>query len=213
MPYNRKRQSRSTRYMRKSGDAIQVASKALSTAYAVKKLLNVEYKVHDQTITAAPSLTGVVSFLGSGLVQGDASNTREGNSILIKSIQLRGQVTTTVPNHCIRYIVFMDTDGTGTAPAVGDLLANNDTEGMYSVLRYPGRFRVLLDKVYDVSSNGKSRQSFHLHQTMNVHQKWNGSGGAVTDARKNALYLLSISSGSATLPSNNLHWRYRFIDN
>ena len=93
MPYKRRRYSRRRPYAR-AHSALSAASKALTVAYGVKKLINVERKAHTLNITTSPATAGSVIGL-SQIAQGDTFGERNGNSILVKSIQLRGHFTTT----------------------------------------------------------------------------------------------------------------------
>ncbi len=210
MPY--KRQSRSTRYMRKSGDAIQVASKALSTAYAVKKLLNVEKKVFDLNHTTSPPVAGNVTPM-SLIQQSDLTSGRSGNSVLLKSVQLRGHLTSTVAGQSARLIIVRDTDNQGATPSVADILSGSAIESPMDIITYPNRFKVLWDKTYDLSNSGVTRRSFKMFKAVDFHLKFHSTGGGAADTRDNALYLLTISAGSGTVPTTAIHTRLRFIDN
>lgn len=217
MPYKKYYRS-SRRYARRRGYNMpnyKTAARALQVALATKKLLNVEYKVHNQQITNSPTGAGLVSFMLSGLTQGDGTTSREGNSIKITSLQVRGEVTSTVAAQNVRYMIIKDTMNQGVSPGIAAILQNADPEGMYNVLSQPGRFQVLWDKTFDLSGTvGPTRKSFHwVYKGPDFHVKWNGSGGTNTDVRANAIYMIAIQSGSATDPTNNIRFRARFIDN
>lgn len=216
MPY-RNYYRRGRRYAKRKGynaPSYNTAAKALSTALAVKKLLNVEYKHYDQAGTAAPPTAGQVILFDNGMLQGDSTTQREGNSILVKSLQFKGRFISTVNAQQVRVLMVQDTDNQGAAPAVTDILSAADPNAFYNVIDYPGRFRILGDKTVNLSGAvGPSIREINMYHKGGFHIKYNGATGAVTDRRKNAVYILWISTGSSTLPTTQNYRRMRWIDN
>ncbi len=217
MPYQRRtRRRRRTPYSR-SGAYLNTASKALSVAYAVKKLINVEYKQLRTNFTADPNSTGSVIGL-TAIPQGDADTTRDGNKIRAKHLMISGValINASAAETRIRYVVVRDNNGTTTRPVLTDVFSSANVMFNNGIkLSDPqknSRFTVLWDKVLILSSTGgKEQVPFSYSMTLDHHIYFTGS--SATDEGKGHLYLLEVSSEAANDPVISAAAVVKFIDN
>lgn len=217
--YVRKRKPATSWYNRKYSVG-QLATKALAGVSYIKSMINAE--AHYHPVTSGPNsidYNGTLLALSS-IDVGDTNATRTGNSILLKNqlINYNISMDTTVANCTVRLIVFMDTMNLGTAPAVGDVL---ETVGSVQATLTPldrvyaisGRFKILSDRRFLLSNNGKNASYFKWYKTFDkTHIKYTGTSG--TDEGKNQIYLIMISNlVTSNLPLVTVNSRLVFYDN
>lgn len=196
----------------------------LAMAYAaykgvkyLKSIVNVEFKKHDSQATNTPSTSGVISSLAA-IAQGDTDQTRSGNSILAKSLYLQytiKQHASASETFC-RLVVFMDKQQiSDTAPSIGDILDSTfSSQYWLAPLNNEfgvGRFKVLADRRFAFSGNGKEAHIGKLYLKLKNHIRYNGS--TVSDIQKNGIYLLWVSSEATNTPSVEHVARLTFTDN
>ena len=87
MPRRYKRNARKRRY--NVGSALSTASKALTVAYGIKKLLNVERKYHDDSVDGGSANSTMVINTLTTIPQGDTANTRDGYSLKLQNLAWR----------------------------------------------------------------------------------------------------------------------------
>lgn len=221
MPYN-KTYSKNRRFTKskvpwydRKHSVSSIARTALSTALAVKKLLNVEVKFNDTSGTSIPNNTGGIATI-SAMTKGTNYNQREGNSIKNMSIQWRGtaSINASATETFVRLMIFRDNECQGAYPAVTDVLQSASVVSPLNHLNGK-RFKILSDKVYSLSINGRENLSFkHFIKIDKSHCKYNdANAGDVTDQREGALMYLIISNEATNKPSCQLYFRQRFVDN
>ncbi len=212
MPY--KRSYRKPSRSKQVGSALDTASRALAVAYAVKKLVNVEYKFHDVNVTLTPNSTGAVSIL-TAIGQGDSTQQRDGNSIKATSLSCRFRINggASAPTTHLRMILFSDSQQQGVLPTVANVLDGADTDAHMNILDFPGRFRVLRSWDISLSNSGMNTAFREAYIKLDNHIKYEGAGTTVAEARKGNLYLMSSSSLSSELPTLVIDTRLRYIDN
>lgn len=148
--------------------------------------------------------------------QGTNINNRIGNSIQLRNMLVRmtmKNVSTTNAN--IRFIVFLDTMNTGTAPTMNDVLSNvGSAQAHLSSLNTASlsRFRILKDHHFTLFPAGQdTSERFYKFwlKLRNVISKFNSSG-----QYKNALYwgIISDINPVATLPQLSHNTRAYYID-
>ena len=198
----------------------QLAKGAWKGVKYIKSLINVEKKFHDvsasTTISTTPSIVNL-----SNIATGDDYKTRDGNSILLQSLQWRINLyaNTTDGASFVRVIVFRDNDQRGTDPTAADLLETT-TAGLSIVsplLHYVNRrFAVLSDKVYTLSDTG-SNWLRHIKKFMKMpsgtHIKYSADAGADASNWEGALYVLFVSNNGTNLPTMDYYFRLRYTDN
>lgn len=220
MPYYRKkfkRNYRRRRYPRRGyttyGAAKYLARKAYQGVKYIRSMINVEKHYLDTGVSSTVTNTGSVTLL-SGIAQGDDVNSRQGNSVLAKTLYgrcvlLRDSDNTTLMNS-VRMMIVKDLENIGTAPTVTDILQGATVVSPLNV-DHTSRYQVLLDKVYSLSLNGKDGMNLKYYLRVNDHLKYTGANA--TDVYKNAIYLLLISDQSAEYPTTVQNWRLGYYDN
>lgn len=202
--YRRRRfnRRRKTPWYNKKYSAAQLAVKAVKGVSYLKGLVNSERFVHQNTATAAPDDIGYIGHLTS-ISQGDTQITRTGNSILARSLMLRGNITinATSSQNVVRLMIIMDKQQIGdTVPSITDIL-----ESTYSATQFyvhaplerdsVGRFKVLKSRTYTLSDQ-RPNLSFSFFINMRQHIRYNGISGG--DIQKNGMYLVLVSDSPNT---------------
>lgn len=206
-------------WYKKKYSAMELAGKAWSAVKYVKGMINCEKK----TVDINASITGV-TYNGSvtslsAIAQGDTSITRDGKSILAKSLLIRGSVVSNASAsfNVVRVIVFQDRYNTGTAPTASNLLeTTGSASAPYSALNHlaSGRFKILYTRlIFVVASSEAKVIPFKAYIPLNTHVKYDGPNS--TDDYKNSLYccFISATAPAGTNPDVNLYSRMSFYDN
>lgn len=170
----------------------------------------------DTTLTSAqansdPSTAACLN----AVAQGDAQNQRNGNKIIVKSLQINGFI---VPKPLsaqasanrgviFRMIVYLDKQTNGSQNPANQLI----TTGTYLVnsvrnLEWSNRFRVLADTripiTWDNSFNdagttgteGGPAVPFNIFKKMNLPVQFKGTGATIADIIDNSLHILFVST-------------------
>lgn len=195
--------------------AMKYSLQALKIARQVKSLVNVEYKYKDSAADVTPSTTEAFVLL-NGLALGDTSETREGQSILMKNMLVRFQLVLNASASvtATRVIIVIDKQSNAAAPTAAQIL--DVTGSMISPLNidYGSRFVVLLDKLFALDNVGKKIIEFKRFMKLNAHAKYNtANNGTVADITTNSLYMMHYSSEATNTPTLSYNIRLRFIDN
>jgi hypothetical protein len=168
--------------------------------------------------------------LVGGIAQGNGESERIGRKITVRSLHIRGQIvlpavaTSTATADRVRIIVYQDTQCNGTPATVtgnGGLLASAAIDA-YNNLVNTGRFRTLMDKVYNINATAAANTNTTTYTSMErtLHWKFNkrcatrleysASTPGITDLRTNNYGVLAISDqGRCTL---SYLWRVRYSD-
>ncbi len=209
-----RRRARRRKYPQQSG-YLDTAAKALTVAYAVRKLINVEYQSLNVTLTSDPSSSGaVVNFTGVG--QGDDRSNRQGNKIRAKYLKVSGIVrlhaSATASN--VRMMIVRDNNGSTTQPAITDLFGSvaNFQNGMNKIgdPQTNSRFSILWDKKIVVNTNSPNKY-FEWSSSLDHHIFY--SGTAPTDEGKGNCYLFIASNEATNDPIVSASSMFKFIDN
>lgn len=193
-----------------------------------KNVFQHEKKYCDTYITSGYSLAGTATItLLNPLIQGVDENSRIGRQINMKSVFLRGSVcaaNTTVGQGAVRTIIVLDQEvpqvsGSGQTMTITDFLHG---DGLYSPnnLDNRKRFKVLFDEQQDfsgctVNTGNKNTYLPYMYKKIDYTTEFNGNNnGNIGDFTKNALYLVTYSTGlSVAAPNVILYARVRFTDN
>lgn len=217
MPYRKsyRRRRYSRRPKKEPGTIAKVARTALSIAKFVRGIVNVEKHFFDTNQAITGALIGGTVYPLTQIVQGDAYNQREGNSIKAVSHQIRMVIqpaVTATSNNVARFIVFRDTQQQGTTPTVAQVL---ETGAFNSYINHLNgqRFQVIWDKVVDVPPQGQNDavRIFKLYKKDNSHIKY--SGPNFSDTREGNIYVLVISNELTDTPFIEFNYRLRYVDN
>lgn len=214
MPPKRRTRKRKGFYYH-AGNALNIAHKALSTANQVKKLLNVEFKRFRNTATTSTTSAGTVVPL-TDIQQGTDYNERDGNSVKLKSVSIKGWVRHNAsgdPGQVVRVIIVMDTQmsaGSNNPPLVNEILQGADVIS-HKNIRYKDRFWFLYDRCFSVTGTGGLVYApFEWYRKLNVQEDF------ISDSAEgdNALYMLLIGTQTTTgYPDTDWESEVLYLDN
>lgn len=177
----------------------------------------VERKIHTvNTGATAATTAGVIVPITQSLVQGDNINTREGDKIVVKRLQVNASfaLNTLQPVSTIRYILFLDTMANGVVPTPIELVSPVSVTGLYEPVNLlKRRFHILADIVRPLVLQA-SNQTVHYGVMFKKEiQIYFGDPGNIAAAnQKNALYVLMISDASANQPTFAFSHQLEFFD-
>lgn len=227
MAYTRRRRYR--RNMRKKStpswakqitpsNAVKAASLAQAAYRGVmmlKGLVNSERMYSDRTCTLGAARSNVWGL--TLLSQGDGPNNRTGNSILLRSIYLRGycQINpSVVGNTRITLMVVRDNQQIAdTTPTVTDILKTDDPDSMLNS-NTAGRYKIVWRKqivLYPQSSGAGSVRDITKYLKVYDHVRYNGATG--TDIQKHGYYLVMTCSEITNFPTIDIESRIGYHDN
>lgn len=212
-PYKR-RYRKSTPWYKKKYSAAEMAGKALSGLNYMRKMLNVEKKLLDTSISVGMDDAGSITHL-TGIAQGNDITNRSGNSVKGVYLGLRlSSTANTAAKQTYRIMVIKDNQQlTDTAPSIADVL-DTTTPTSFLAPGILGRFSVLYDKIYSVQNDGAQGGKNHkIDLNLNHHVRYNGA--TANDIQKGGLYLILLSDdvASSTYTSMVGNVRFRYVDN
>lgn len=210
-----------SRAQRKPGMTIKKAVKYASyipsiikTVQAVKGLVNSEFKDYGTVATPTADDSGSVTAL-TAIGQGDTSNTRDGDSILMQSLTYRAtcHIHTSQTNHStVRYIIFQTVDD--DVPTVSTVLANvgaGPTPLSLMNLDNAHHYRILEDRVLQLQDGIREQISWKKYFKLNTHVKWDDA--TATNYKSGHFWLLVISDDATNVPTFSFNYRFRYTDN
>ncbi len=189
------------------------------TAYAgfkrLRSLVNVEFKDYDKELNVATGTTALVTQV-MDIGQGDTAVTREGNSVLLKSIMVNTRITrnpaATTSTVCRLILLIWDDED---VPVVGDVLDGTASFAVDAPLNIVGtqahRFKILADEKFVLTSGDDVALTSIGNFNMMVHTRW--TSGTATAVSMGHPYLIQVSSDGANSPTFTSEMRVRFIDN
>lgn len=217
--FNRRRRGRGRRVMPRLSSlqrALYMAQMAWRGVRYIKGLVNSEKYANDVSITSAIPATGTVVAL-TDIAQGDTDITRTGNSIFVRSVFLRGSLTSSADDATgtvVRIILFSDTQQTSdTAPSAASVLSGVDIDAPLNRTT-AGRYNIMWDMMFNMplqSDSGVNIRQVKRFQSLRHHVRYNGA--ASTDIQKNGIYLLLLSNQATNTPTPNLTARVMYHDN
>ncbi len=204
------------------GYHIDQAAKLAALAFTVhklKKLINVEYKLIPRVGATSPSTsTGSVQAL-TGVAQGDAAASRDGNKIRMFSMNLSGVATmsTAATSTSVAVAIIQDLSNQGANPAITDVwptvadFATGTPRTAGSQLS--SRFRILYYRVALLSDNGRQKAQFkkYIKKFPLSHVYYEGANA--TDESRGSIYLFTASSEATNTPVLAIDIESKFIDN
>lgn len=205
---------RSTPWYNRRYSTLQLAKKAWSATKYLKGIINSEKHIADQNHT---STARNATFRIVNLAQGIGPDQRQGNSILLKSIYLRGQIeiNSSVTSNT-RYTLLLVRDNqqvSDTNPTVGQIFEDaTDAESMLSRAS-AGRFSVIWRTTSFLTpvAGGRPVALISKYIKLNKHVRWNGPND--TDLQKGGYYLCLLSSESVNFTTLNFNSRIAYYDN
>lgn len=226
MPYSRKYRSRNPRSNRrkpsppwyaKKYSAMDVASLALKKASRLKALLNVEYKHHDvvtntQLIQDTPSIQSLTA-----VSQGDTTLTRDGNSVKMTSLYVKGTLTlnaTGSSDVCRVMLVRSKRPTAPTASVIFDTTSTLNEVFSFRNINATDYVDVLYDRCFSLTDSGSNKiVPLQIYLNKKMHLKWDVG----TDtASYGHIYLVLCGTNPAAGSAGTIidyQSRLRFVDN
>lgn len=193
----RNKGSKSTPWYDQKYSATDAARYALSQVWRLKGLVNSEMLKQDIQYSESSTNAGVVDPL-TEIAQGDSSSTRTGNSIYVRSVNVKGLWNWNSAgdaNQTVRCVVIQDTQQIGdTRPAWTDVFAHATVVSHLNP-NTVGRFKILYNQVFDLNTQNP-RRHFEINLAMRHHVRFNGANS--TDIQRGGLYMLHLSTQAST---------------
>lgn len=224
MPYKqnyRKKFSRKTKYPRRKysrfGKYINYGKKALALAMRLKGLINVEYKYHDVVATGSASVTPDINVLNA-IPQGDTSQSRDGDSVKMKFLNIKGTVTmnsaATTPTYVRVTLVQVLQNNGASLPATNIWAASTgELFEKKRELKFVDTIKILKNYNIVLAPGAKQSQIINLIWKFNDHVKFKGTANTYADIMTNALFLVTSSASDTNKATISWSSRLRFIDN
>lgn len=165
--------------------------------------------------------TGSIALIPT-IAQGTSVNQRVGKKVMLKSIQVRGNVysgTSSTATDCAIIIVY-DKRPTGVLPAITDILDTANSNSFNKDIN-AGRFKILrridfaLTGNISAPSTGNEMKDASDFFKVNLPLVFKASAtGAIADIEEGAVYLVTVGSNAAGATAGNaaLGFRTRFLD-
>lgn len=195
-----------------------IAMKAWTAVKYMKTLINSERKLYDFTQTGfTVDYTGTVIRL-SDITQGDATNQRNGRSVLANYLLFQGNCARVTADSLIRIILFRDKMQTGTAASTDQLLQTvGSQQAVFSSLdaSFAGRFDILSNINLNLNSATGTNRTFKRYVKLNKHIKWQtvATGGNPMEGHLYVLIISDQSAASANKPIVQFCSRIGYRDN
>lgn len=219
MVYRKKKIVKRRNFVKKSMTAMEMASKALNIALLLKRLVNVEIKNFDvvHATAAVPDGVGLIVQL-TNIPQGDTTITRDGSNLKILSIYVNIliRINGSAANSNIRVALVQDTQTNQAIYTTADILSDvTNIESVVSPLNLDNqfRFRILHNKVYNISDSANKTAVCKIYKKLNMRLRYDASTSAIADLTSNSLSLLLISNEATNEPTFTGVTRLRFVDN
>lgn len=211
--YNRR--SQSTSLLSQAQQTALLARRAWAGLKYLRTLVNVEHKKYDAQHTATVGTSPTSIFDPTAIAQGDTDQSRNGNSILCKSLYVKGSVSlhASATATQVRILVSRDKQQVSdTAPSFTDIIDPTFSDNIHAPLNNEtvGRFQILADFVITVDSNTPVKE-FKIYRKMLAHMRFNGV--ASTDIQKGGIYVSAVSNDQTNQPTVLASGRLVFVDN
>jgi len=165
-----------------------------------------ELKWLDTQILSTVDATGEVVPNGQIVLipQGDGPSARDGNKCTVKSVQLRGVLTTPGPVSYMYLRLVLDTQCNGAAAAITDIYTSAAMSENFRNLNNSDRFKILCKKdvkvspQYGVVGTTAAVTQVDIFKKVNVPMIYSSTTGALTEIRSNNLFWVWGSDGAAS---------------
>lgn len=196
-----------------SGIAKQALS-ALSMAKHVAGIINAEKKFFDTEVASSYNYTGAVNCI-TEVPGGSGPNQRNGNSVFIKGVSIRGnmEINVSATHTVLRFIVLQDLSPNPGTLTTADVLQQVGTgyapfSNISDVNRR--RFKVLATKMVTLTTS-ESAVPLKTYIPLSTHSRWNSA--TATDFDKGHIYTLCVSNQPTNSPNLNYLSRVYYYDN
>ncbi len=195
------------------GDAWSLAKRTALGLNEIRKLINIETKVIDTTLspTSIDNSGVIVSLTSVG--QGINYTERIGDSIKLQRIVIRSKLlmNTTSTGTVVRIILFRDLMQAGSAPSFTNLLGGSGTLNPVNYL-LKDRFAILADELLFLSQNGQDGAVSEIDLPHEGHVKYIGTSSSSASNGFGSVYIAAVSDEATNLPQLSFHCRVTFTD-
>lgn len=195
-------------------DYANMARQAYNGVKYLKSLVNVEKHPRDVNGSTNPDATTGSFICLNNTTQGDGAGNRQGNSILMKMINVNFKVnmSSSATHTTLRTILFWDKEANGSTPVISNLLSSSGIMGNYNHDE-ASRFQILADVKLSLSITGNQEVSRRIYRKLMRHTHYNGNVGSEADIVDNALWLFFLSDEATNTPTVLYRAQALFIDN
>lgn len=174
----------------------------------------------------AGDTTGSVTALNL-IAEGDDNTMRQGRQVVIKSVQLRGNVNpydtaTPQPVKARMLLVWDNAVNSGSLPAISAILAQA-VPNSFPLIDNAQRFTILADRAFVFGPcNDAATQSYsavpgiydiELYKKLNLPVQYTGTSATIGAVQNGGLYLVTLGDQSATNGATfKIATRVRFVD-
>lgn len=215
-----------------------MAAKAIKQANYLKSTMQRELKCVDTWGNSAIT-TGSTQVVNVSVInEGSSKYNRVGSKVLLKSVYLTGSVAINPAQNTpqlIRIALVVDSDSRGSVPSWDDIFEATNTSGSSQVLNqiespvntytYPGRFKILYDGFYNLSTSlsavdtaqffregQRDNMKSGIYRKVNIPMQFTNSTTGNGAATNNAIYLVLMQTTTTNLAYWNYNVRLRFYD-
>lgn len=199
------------------GRAYELAKQAAKDIWYIKGLVNSEMLHADFTYGPGTNIpnTGFVTNVVA-LSQGDGSNNRTGNSILLRNLAYRYKLdinSSVSSNTTILFMLIKDTQTEADGlPAVTTVLQSSTTWSLMNLLT-AGRFKIIKRRNYTLTPASGGRPSIEIKGYHKIYDHVRYNGTTANDIQKNGYYMLWLSSETTNQPTIVGSMRIGYHDN
>jgi hypothetical protein len=143
---------------------------------------------------------------------GNTNDTRVGDRVQLKHINLRWAVANDTNNTFQRLIIFRDLSSDGAVPAVADVLGAVAYNATYDISNTISnhRFHIVRDMTLATSVNGPAAFHTNLELPLQDTVGFVDTTAAATALGTHQYYYLLIANSAST--TSNIYWQIRFTD-
>lgn len=154
-----------------------------------------ELKFYNTTVSATLTSTPTVYAITQPIVQGIGGGQRVGDDILMKKILFKFRAdmnqSNTVLSNAFRFILFTDQMNVGAFPLQTELLTGSNVTDLYALeMIKEKRFKILHDKVYELSLNGTAGISFEKTIKLSHPIYYNDSANTAAANGRGSIWLM-----------------------
>jgi hypothetical protein len=189
---------------------------------AIRKLINVEHKITDNSaFSSTSSASGAINNL-VGVAQGTDFANRVGDSIRAQQLSFSITVTRNGTDGCFRFIIFRDTENQGATPAAADVISSVGTVSnivspynWFNKNTNDGKNRIVIlhDEVFVITANNTNvHRDLEFPSTEMKHIRFRGTASSAGSMAEGHLFALFITDQSANQPTYSWFSRLTFTD-
>jgi len=178
----------------------------------IKDMVNVEYKEHSSFSTGSVINYSGIQFILNTIAQGSANGQRDGDSLKLQRLTLRGAVQLNAAGQetLVRMIIINDKNNIISSPSTlltynGSNLAcfgNKQDENKYET-------KILYDRMIKVS-NQSPITPFKINLPLNFHTNYTAGSSVINNG---ALKLIFLSNVNVSAPSTSFLYQLSYTDN